>query len=264
MENRPRMYCRFLVDQIAKWGEVTGNTVVELAGDPFTAGGLEPCKTVRRFALDQMALTVPCTPSKIVCVGVNYLKHAAELQSEIRPEPTLFLKAPSALLPHQASIRYPKQSNQVHYEGELAVIMGKRCHHTTPAQALGYVWGYTCANEVTARDLQRQDGQWARGKSFDTFLPLGPVVVDQLPHAEKTQITTYVNGQCRQTAPIEQMRFSLAELIAYISQNMTLLPGDLILTGTPEGVGPLQIGDRVEVDISGIGRLINQVEKDEA
>lgn len=202
---------------------------------------------------------VPCSPSKIVAVGKNYSDHAAEMGTPVPPEPLLFLKPPTTLIPTATAIRYPEQSERVDYEGELALVMGERCVDCTPEEALVKIWGYTIANDVTARDLQQLDGQWTRAKGFDTFCPLGPWIVRELSPGARLQ--TFINDEPQpvQSASIDQMVFAPEVLVSYISQVMTLVPGDVILTGTPQGIGPLKIGDRVRVEIEGIGYLDNTV-----
>jgi 2-keto-4-pentenoate hydratase/2-oxohepta-3-ene-1,7-dioic acid hydratase in catechol pathway len=204
-------------------------------------------------------LLAPCAPSKIIAVGRNYAKHAAELGNSVPAEPLLFLKPPTTVIAADGAIQYPPQSQRVDYEGELAVIIGDRCVDCLPEQARTKIWGYTIANDITARDLQKSDGQWTRAKGFNTFCPLGPWVVRELSPGARLQ--TFLNDSIVpvQSASIEDMVFSPAALVSYISQVMTLLPGDVVLTGTPEGIGPLQIGDRVRVAIEGIGHLDNTV-----
>ncbi len=201
----------------------------------------------------------PCAPSKIVAVGRNYVEHAAEMGANVPKEPLLFLKPSTAIIPTASAIAYPPQSQRVDYEGELALVIGDRTSCCTPEQAHTKIWGYTIANDVTARDLQQQDKQWTRAKGFDTFCPLGPWIVREL-NAGAT-LKTFLNDNLEpvQSTSIERMVFSPDFLVAYISQVMTLLPGDVVLTGTPSGVGALQIGDRICVEIEGIGRLENTV-----
>lgn len=208
---------------------------------------------------DRYQILAPCAPSKIVAVGKNYANHAAEMGTPVPTEPLLFLKPATAVIAPGMEIRYPSQSQQVDYEGELALVIGERCVDCTPEEAQSKIWGYTIANDVTARDLQRQDAQWTRAKGFDTFCPLGPWIVRELPPGARLQ--TFLNNGSTpvQSASIEQMVFAPEVLVSYISQVMTLLPGDVILTGTPEGVGSLQIGDRVRIEIEGIGQLENTV-----
>jgi 2-keto-4-pentenoate hydratase/2-oxohepta-3-ene-1,7-dioic acid hydratase in catechol pathway len=197
-------------------------------------------------------------PSKIVCVGRNYAEHARELGNEAPAEPILFLKPPSALLEPGGTIVRPPQSQRVDFEGELAVVIGRPGRNIRAAQWRDYVQGFTCANDVTARDLQKKDGQFTRGKSFDTFCPVGPHIETDLD-VSALRLMTRVNGEVRQNGSTSQMIFSCSFLLEFISSIMTLLPGDLILTGTPAGVGPLSAGDTVEVEIEGIGTLRNVV-----
>lgn len=204
-------------------------------------------------------LLAPCAPSKIVAVGKNYLKHAQEMGGEIPQEPLLFLKPSTTVTAPDALIYYPPQSQQVDYEGELALIIGERCVDCTPEQARSKIWGYTIANDVTARDLQKKDPQWTRAKGFDSFCPLGPWIVREI--SPEARLQTFLNNQSEpvQSSSINDMVFPPDLLVSYISQVMTLLPGDVVLTGTPEGVGSLQVGDRVRIEIEGIGSLENQV-----
>lgn len=207
---------------------------------------------------DTYRLLVPCVPSKIVAVGKNYAAHAAEMGGDVPAEPLIFLKPPSTLVADGEPIRYPKQSQRVDYEGELALVIGDRCSGCSPEAAQTKIWGYTIANDVTARDLQKP-GPWARAKGFDSFCPLGPWIVRELPAGAKLQ--TFLNGATPpvQSETIDRMVFSPEVLVAFISEIMTLLPGDVILTGTPQGIGPLAVGDRVAIEIEGIGQLSNPV-----
>lgn len=197
-------------------------------------------------------------PSKIVAVGLNYRDHAAELSLDQAKQPVLFIKPASTVIANGEDIIYPKMSRQVDYEGELAVVIKNLTRNISPEQAAAHILGYACANDVTARDLQKIDGQWTRAKSFDTFCPLGPRLADDLD-PRNLKIETRVNGQVKQSANTQDMIFDVFYLISFISQVMPLLPGDVVITGTPTGVGPLQVGDTVEVEIAGIGILKNQV-----
>jgi 2-keto-4-pentenoate hydratase/2-oxohepta-3-ene-1,7-dioic acid hydratase in catechol pathway len=211
------------------------------------------------FPFSDVRLLPPVEPSKIVCVGRNYAEHAAELGNEVPQEPLLFLKAPSAIINNGDPIRIPSQSHQVEHEGELAVVIGRRCSGLDAEEdALRYALGYTCLNDVTARDLQKKDGQFTRAKSFDTFCPVGPFIETELDVTD-IAVTTRVNGELRQNGRTSQMVFPVAFLIRYISNMMTLLPGDVIATGTPAGVGRLEAGDICEVEVAGIGILQNSV-----
>lgn len=204
-------------------------------------------------------LLAPCAPTKIVAVGKNYAEHAAEMGTPVPENPILFLKPPTSITAVGREIHFPPQSQRVDYEGELALVIGEPCVDCTPQQAQSKIWGYTIANDVTARDLQKQDGQWTRAKGFDSFCPLGPWIVREVSAAARLQTFLNDETQPRQSACINQMVFSPEFLVSYISQVMTLLPGDVVLTGTPEGVGAMQIGDRVRVEIEGIGQLENTV-----
>lgn len=220
---------------------------------------LEGQPTHQELAPGQYQLLAPCAPSKIVAVGRNYVNHARELGNSVPAEPLLFLKPTTAVIAADAAIQYPSQSNRVDYEGELALVIGDRCVDCTPEQARNKIWGYTIANDVTARDLQKSDGQWTRAKGFDTFCPLGPWIVRELSPGARLQ--TFLNDDPNpvQSASIEEMVFPPDVIVSYISQVMTLLPGDVVLTGTPEGIGPMQVGDRVRVEIEGIGYLDNYI-----
>lgn len=208
---------------------------------------------------DSYQILAPCAPSKIVAVGKNYADHAAEMGTSVPKEPLLFLKPPTSVIPTATEIQYPPQAQRVDYEGELALVIGDRTFECTPEQAQTKIWGYTIANDVTARDLQQRDSQWTRAKGFDTFCPLGPWIVRELNPGARLQTFVNDNTQPVQSAYVDQMVFSPDVLVSYISQVMTLLPGDVVLTGTPLGIGPLQLGDRVRVEIEGIGRLENTV-----
>ncbi|UBF24538.1 fumarylacetoacetate hydrolase family protein [Kovacikia minuta CCNUW1] len=232
-----------------------GREVLVLDAPPWLSG--QP--TDLELAADSYQILAPCAPSKIVAVGKNYANHAAEMGTPVPQEPLLFLKPPSTVIPADSEIQYPPQAQRVDYEGELALVIGDRCFNCSPEQAQGKIWGYTIANDVTARDLQKRDGQWTRAKGFDTFCPLGPWIVREIGPGAMLQ--TFLNDENTpvQSAPIDQMVFPPDILVSYISQVMTLFPGDVVLTGTPEGVGPMTIGDRVRVEIEGIGYLDNSV-----
>lgn len=209
------------------------------------------------LAMEDVELLAPCQPSKIVCVGLNYAEHAKELKMKLPDEPILFLKPPSAVIGPGAEIVVPESSDRVDYEGELGVVIGKRCKAIAADEAQKYILGYTCFNDVTARDLQQKDGQWTRAKSFDTFAPFGPWISNI--DSSDADIKTRVNGKVRQTSNTSDLIFGVPKLIEFISRVMTLEPGDVIATGTPPGVGRLEKGDVVEVEIEGIGVLKNKV-----
>lgn len=201
-------------------------------------------------------------PTKIVCVGRNYAKHAAELGNEVPTEPLIFLKPPSAVIAEGETIVLPQGMGRVDFEGEIGVVIGRRARHVAEADAWSYVGALVPVNDVSARDLQKKDGQWSRAKGFDTFCPVGtPVPLGEVDR-EALAVTTRVNGEVRQDAPVSDMVFTIPFLVAHISRIMTLEPGDLIATGTPDGVGPLAPGDRVEISVRGVGAVSNPVEEE--
>ena len=217
-------------------------------------------RKIDAIPLEEAKLLAPVQPSKIVCVGRNYREHAAELGNEVPKEPLIFFKPPSALLAPGGIVRRPSISERVDYEGELGVVIGKTCYQLAPdADVRQYILGYTCVNDVTARDLQNKDGQWTRAKGFDTFCPVGPVVSDEIDPWAGIGVETRVNGEVRQKGNTRDFIFNLDAVIRHIARAMTLLPGDLIPTGTPSGVGPVVAGDQMEVTIEGIGTLRNSV-----
>ena len=230
-------------------GQVLGGSL-SLEDNRIVSGG-------EVLAMEDVELLAPCCPSKIVCVGLNYVEHAKELKMKLPEEPILFLKPPSAVIGPGTEIIVPKSSERVDYEGELGVVIGKRCKAIAADEAKKHILGYTCFNDVTARDLQQKDGQWTRAKSFDTFAPFGPWIASIDP--SDADIKTRVNGQIRQSSNIADLIFGVPSLIEFISNVMTLEPGDVIATGTPPGVGRLEKGDVVEVEIEGIGVLKNRV-----
>lgn len=243
--------CRF-----SRYG-ATYDGIIE--GDQFWARDENNQKTKEFWFFDEIAVLAPVTPSKIVCVGRNYAEHAAELGNEVPKQPLLFLKAPSAIIGSGDDVKIPLQSTQVEHEGELAVVIGKKAKDLTDDEdPLKYVLGYTCLNDVTARDIQRADVQFTRGKSFDTFCPIGPFIETELDVSD-IRVTTTVNGDVRQDGRTSQMVFPVSFLVRYISRQMTLMPGDVIATGTPSGVSKMNPGDVCEVTIEGIGTLRNRV-----
>ena len=217
---------------------------------------------VESHSLDDVEIEAPCEPSKIVCVGLNYKDHAAELNQELPDAPLIFIKPSSALNKTDNVIIYPRISSQVDYEGELAVVIGKETKQVSPEEANDYIFGYTVINDVTARDFTLGDGQWTRGKSCDGFAPIGPFVETELDPLNQ-KIVTKVNGEIKQDSSTSQMIFSPQEIISYVSQTMTLNPGDIIATGTPPGVGPMEADSIVEVTIEDIGTLKNYLIKEE-
>jgi len=229
---------------------------------PPTAADSDP--DVRRGFLSDMPpgarLLPPCSPSKIVCVGRNYADHAKELGNEVPAEPLIFLKPPSSLIASGDAIVYPKLSQRVDFEGELGVVIAKQARNVKSADAAGYILGYTCVNDVTARDLQKKDGQWTRGKGFDTFCAAGPCIVPRdEADFQNFRVRTFVDDEKKQDGAVTDMLFSVNDIVEYVSSFMTLEPGDLIATGTPPGVGPIQPGSKVQIEIEGIGVLKNTV-----
>ncbi len=243
-------------NETPRYGWVFEEKVGEIEGDLFGVYR----RLEANLPLEEVRLLAPVLPSKIICVGRNYAEHAREHGAEVPKLPLIFLKPPSAILNPGEPILLPPQSQQVEHEAELVVVIGRRGKNILPEQAGEYVFGYTVGNDVTARDLQRSDGQWTRAKGFDTFCPFGPWIDTEFDPSDAV-ITCRVNGQLRQMGSTREMVFSVPTLIAFISSVMTLEPGDLIFTGTPAGVGPLQEGDVVEVEIEGLGKLRNPVAK---
>lgn len=227
---------------------------------PDSAGGIEYLDLPGDELPSGIRLLPPCSPSKIVCVGRNYAAHAKELGNDVPAEPLIFLKPPSSLIAAGDNIVYPAISQRVDFEGEIGVVVGRRARNVKAADAFDYVEGYTIVNDVTARDLQKKDGQWTRGKGFDTFCAVGPYLV---PAAEidfnRLSVETFLNEERRQHGTVAQLIFSLGDIIEFVTRFMTLEPGDLIATGTPEGVGPMQPGDSVSVKVEGLGSLTNSV-----
>ena len=261
-------YCRFQFNGQAQYGLVESvagrDAIVRLLLTPpeEADGDMEGLRTrrIEAIPLDVAVLLAPVRPSKIVCIGRNYREHAAELGHDVPTEPLIFLKATSALLPPGGTVRRPRISERVDHEGELGVVIGKTCYRP-PAEAdiRQYILGYTCVNDVTARDLQNKDGQWSRAKGFDTFCPVGPVVCDEIDPWAGVEVGTRVNGEVRQQGNTRDFIFALDTVIRHIAEAMTLFPGDLIPSGTPSGVGPLVAGDVVEVSVEGVGTLKNSV-----
>jgi 2-keto-4-pentenoate hydratase/2-oxohepta-3-ene-1,7-dioic acid hydratase in catechol pathway len=221
-------------------------------------GGLFTGYRVTDDVLPIEKLLAPWVPTDILCIGLNYREHALEGNFELPKTPMLFIKSSNTLNNPGDPIQIPRRSSEIDYEAELAVVIGKNAKNVPRAEAMDYVFGYTCANDVTARDLQAKDGQWARAKGFDTFCPLGPWIETELDPAD-LELSTSVNGEVRQRSRTSLLLHGVAELVSYISAVMTLLPGDVLLTGTPDGVGPLERGDQVSVTIEGIGTLSNRV-----
>jgi 2-keto-4-pentenoate hydratase/2-oxohepta-3-ene-1,7-dioic acid hydratase in catechol pathway len=265
--------CRFTAGEDPLYGVLTGDldeygqpaddaVIVALAGDPLYVG-VKPVDQEHR--LEDVRLLAPVLPrSKVVGIGRNYAAHAAELGQEVPDEPLMFLKPNTSVIGPGDSIVYPRQTEDLHYEGELAVVIGRICRDVPPEQATDVIHGYTIGNDVTARDLQKRDVQFTRSKGFDTFCPLGPwIETDRDPQdfVDGVRVQTHLNGDLVQDGSTKDLIFDIPTLIAHVTSVMTLLPGDVILTGTPEGVGPMQVGDEVEVSIDGLGALTNSVVK---
>ncbi len=258
---------RFIVGEDPQFGVVTGEldeygelgedtTVVSLAGDPLYVG-LK--LTEQEHKLADVRLLAPVLPrSKVIGIGRNYAAHAAELGHDVPDEPLMFMKPNTSVIGPGDPIFYPRQTQELHYEGELAVVIGRICRDVPKEKAADVIFGYTVGNDVTARDLQRKDGQFTRAKGFDSFCPLGPWIETELD-TESLSVETRLNGDLKQEGTTHDMIFDVPTLVAHVSSVMTLLPGDVILTGTPEGVGPMNVGDEVDVTVAGIGTLTNKV-----
>jgi len=239
------------------FGVSEGSLLMIVEGDIFGDFRI----TDKTILLKGAKVLPPVIPSKVVAVGLNYAKHVTELAKdrEVPKEPLLFMKPSTSIIGAEEKIVRPRKSDDVHYEGELAVVMKRRAKGIETQEVRNYILGYTCLNDVTARDWQRKDGQWTRAKSFDTFCPLGPAIVTDIENPNDLKIETRLNGEVKQSSSTTALLFKVEELVSYISRHMTLLPGDIIATGTPEGVGPMVAGDTVEVEIEGIGILRNYV-----
>lgn len=236
---------RFRHKHLVFTGEVIDNTVHSMIGG-------------REYKMEEVMIMPPCMPTKIVCVGCNYVEHAKELNERIPDEPILFLKPPSSLLAYGENIIYPKRSKQVDYEAELAIVIGRRTRNVKADKAKHHIMGYTCFNDVTARDIQRKDIQWTRAKSFDTFSPIGPFIATDIDPTS-LNIKARLNGHVKQNSNTRDMIFGVYRLVEFISGVMTLETGDVIATGTPPGVGPMNVGDTIEVEVEGVGVLENKV-----
>lgn len=240
----------------SKYGVLKGELIDEIEGDIFGKFTV----TGKTHSLNEIRLLPPSTPSKIVAVGLNYRDHAEEMGSALPEEPRIFLKPATAVIGHKDIIRYPSHmSSHVDYEGELAIVIGKRARNVEENEALDYVLGYTCLNDITARDLQARDIQFTRAKGFDTFAPMGPVIETEIDPGD-LEISTYLNGERKQHSRTSNLIFKIPTIVSFVSKVMTLLPGDVISTGTPSGVGPVKSGDKLDVEIEGIGVLTNYVE----
>ncbi len=245
---------RFAADNKVRYGILEGESIQAVEGKPYRHLAV----TDHYYNLGEVRLLAPCTPSKIVALGLNYRTHAAEVKAPLPDAPLLFLKPSTAVIGPEDNIIYPSSSTRVDYEGELGVVIKKPVWRVSIEDALDYVLGYTCFNDVTTRDLQAKDKQWTRAKSFDTFAPIGPCIQTELDPANVV-VETYLNGELKQRGNTSDLIFTIPELINFISNVMTLLPGDIIATGTPSGIGPMHPGDTVEIKIEPIGTLRNYV-----
>ena len=247
-------YVRVMLEGRAQWGVLEGETVRTLKSAPYE-GLTDTGVTV---ALADCTLLEPCTPSKIVCVGKNYFDHALEMKEGVPDRPILFMKTPNCLNRPEGAVEAPAFVTRLDYEGELAFVVGRRAKDVKAAQAMDYIFGYTCLNDVTARDIQKGDGQWTRGKCMDGFCPVGPILTDEVDPADLV-LETRLNGQTVQSSRTSLLMTGLPALMEFITASFTLEAGDVVTTGTPAGVGPMVAGDVVEVEIQGIGVLRNQI-----
>ncbi|WP_163969637.1 fumarylacetoacetate hydrolase family protein [Oceanobacillus halotolerans] len=249
------MFVRFTKGDVTSYGVLNGDNIKKIQGDLFTGDYKITEETLQR---KEVRLLAPCKPSKVICVGLNYKDHAKEVELPLPKAPLLFLKPPTSVVGPNNEVYYPEQSGQVDYEAELAIVIGKEAKNISEENANDYILGYTCANDVTARDIQFGDGQWTRGKSFDTFCPIGPGIVKEVD-LENAKVELYVDGENKQRSTLDQLIFKVPHLVSYISQHMTLMPGDIILTGTPHGIGPVEKGSTMTVKVEGIGELANKL-----
>jgi 2-keto-4-pentenoate hydratase/2-oxohepta-3-ene-1,7-dioic acid hydratase in catechol pathway len=247
---------RFNMPGRTAYGILEGENISVLRATPFDGLGNT---TGEVWSRPEVTLLAPCEPTKIVALGLNYRDHAAEFGHPLPEEPLIFMKPSTAVIGPEADIVYPAMSRRVDYEAELAVVMGRTCRHVKAEDFRDYVLGYTCINDVTARDLQKKDGQFTRSKSFDTFAPLGPWIETAVPDPDDLMVEAYLNGERRQHGNTRDMVFGVGVLVSFISRIMTLWPGDVIATGTPAGIGPMAPGDVVEIRVEGIGRLRNRL-----
>lgn len=247
---------RFTSGFSTEYGVLYEDAVKSIEDSPFE--GIR--ETNRFYRISDVTLLPPCVPTKIIALGVNYQSHGEEMKSSLPEEPLIFIKPPTSVIGTEDKIIYPESSERVDYEGELGVVIKATARRVSKEEAGNYILGYTCVNDVTARDLQAKDKQWTRAKGFDSFCPIGPCIETEIDPSDLT-LATYLNGEIRQEARTSQLIFPVFELVSFISNVMTLLPGDVISTGTPAGVGPMLPGDTVEVKIEGIGTLRNYVVK---
>jgi 2-keto-4-pentenoate hydratase/2-oxohepta-3-ene-1,7-dioic acid hydratase in catechol pathway len=254
----------FISDLKPKIGILCDEKLIEIKSsmiDALSSANIDDIKKLDTYELEDVRLCPPVSPSKIVCVGLNYIDHAKELDMELPSEPIIFIKPSTAVIGHLDSIVYPSSSKQVDYEAELGIVISKEAYKVSYDDASNFIGGYTVINDVTARDKQRKDGQWTRAKSFNTFAPIGPCI-ETVMNPMDQNISLKLNNKIKQSSNTQNMIFEVNELVEFISNIMTLLPGDIIATGTPPGVGPMNIGDSVEVEIEGVGILKNYLKKE--
>lgn len=250
--------CRYVSGKNIEYGILEGDEIIALKGDPF--GGIE--KTDTRRKAEEITLLSPTQPSKVVAVGLNYQEHIDETGMDKPDAPVLFMKPSTSVIGPGEPIIYPPSAARVDYEAELAIVIGKKCKHVSAEKAKDYIFGYTCLNDVTERLMQGMDGQWTRAKSFDTFCPIGPhIVTDIDPRGLKVE--AYLNDEQKQSGGADMLIFGVEELVSFISGVMTLLPGDVIATGTPSGIGPMEPGDTIEIRVEKVGSLVNPVRKED-
>lgn len=247
-------YGRFQIKTKTFFGEVRGNQVHQLDGNPM----LGEVKSIEQYKLDTLKILPPVEPSKVIAVGLNYADHAKETKKELPKEPLIWMKAPTSILEHEGTIEIPYPEHRTDYEAELCIVVGRRTKAVSESEASSYIFGYTCSQDISDRHIQNRESQWARAKSFDTFTPLGPFIRTDVDPSN-LQVQLFQNGQLKQNSRTEELIFKVPFLIHFISQHITLLPGDIILTGTPPGIGPIRAGDELEVKIEGLTPLKNSV-----
>jgi 2-keto-4-pentenoate hydratase/2-oxohepta-3-ene-1,7-dioic acid hydratase in catechol pathway len=247
-------YGRFQIKTKTFFGEVRGNQVHQLDGNPM----LGEVKSIEEYKLDTLKILPPVEPSKVIAVGLNYADHAKETKKELPKEPLIWMKAPTSILEHEGTIEIPYPEHRTDYEAELCIVVGRRAKAVSESEASSYIFGYTCSQDISDRHIQNRESQWARAKSFDTFTPLGPFIRTDVDPSN-LQVQLFQNGQLKQNSRTEELIFKVPFLIYFISQHITLLPGDIILTGTPPGIGPIRTGDELEVRIEGLAPLKNKV-----
>ena len=251
-------FLRFKINGKEKTGILNGDSITEIKGSMLEALNSKQLEKTGSFKMEDVEVLPPVTPSKVVCVGLNYRDHAKELDMKLPTEPTLFIKPSTAVVGYGDDVIYPEGSTQLDYEAELGIVISKEAHHVKEEDAADFIGGYTILNDVTARDKQRKDIQWTRAKSYDTFAPIGPCVETELDPTNQN-ISLKLNGKLRQDSNTKHMIFNAYKLVEFISNVMTLKPGDVIGTGTPPGVGSMKVGDVVEISIEGIGTLKNVI-----